>query len=97
MDHTLIEHIGNLFRSIKGLAQAADQNHAYRYVKLVESSNVGHDCKYAVASHRLWLQSKQRESTIDTLEKLRADIDQVIELYKQDLQTTTQDSNATQV
>lgn len=82
MHNSLINRVGELFRSLKQLAQQADNNHAYRYVKLVETSTLKHECRYAKASHKLWIDSRQNEQTIEQLKQLRASVDSIIEQYE---------------
>lgn len=78
--HELINNVGEIFRTGRDVFGQAENNHAYRYVKMVETSTMGHDCKYALASHRLWINSGQREATIHLLETLRDAINDVLEL-----------------
>lgn len=78
--HDLINNVGNIYRTAKTVFGQADNNHAYRYVRLVENSLVGHDCQYAKTTHMLWIKSGQKDVTLDLLAKLRDAIDDVLEL-----------------
>jgi hypothetical protein len=74
----LLYDIGKIFQSAKEVFGQSDQNHAYRYMKLVEVSNEGFDCKYAKATSALWKSSGQEELTFKFLSELRDAIDDVL-------------------
>jgi len=80
LPYELIYNVGEIFRTGKVIFGQANQNHAYRYVKLVENSTAGHDCKYAKATQVLWEESGQKHLTLNLLVKLKEAINEVLEI-----------------
>jgi len=75
----LISTTGKALILCKAIGATSDQNYAYRYTKIAEGSTAGHSCKYAMASHKLWIKSKQREATIELLRELKLLIDSALD------------------
>jgi hypothetical protein len=81
-ENDLIWNTGLALDLIRRLGIQAEHDHSFRYVKLIENSTQGFDCKYAVASAKLWRQSGQREVTIAKLRELKDKLDEVLLAYE---------------
>jgi hypothetical protein len=84
-DNKLIMTLGATLDKFKNCTLAnVDQSHAYRYIQMVKTSTLGANCRYAIASLKLWDRG-QRTEHMEELTTLRDCLNVVIELHELDL------------
>jgi hypothetical protein len=77
----LITDYGLFLKKYRKFFSSFENSHAYRYVCLVETSDLGEDCRYAKASLKLWEKDQLQQEMLE-LENMQSNLAAIISSYK---------------